>query len=250
MTEGIAVSRDGAVQIIRFARPEKKNAINAAMYAAMTEALETAGRDDAIAVSVFLGAPEMFCAGNDIADFIRAASEGREIGGVRDFLKALATSGRPLMAGVDGLAVGIGTTLLMHCDHVLATPRAVFRTPFTALGLLPEAGSSLIAPRLMGHRRAFELLVMGRDMHAEAALATGLVNAIVAPEALEDAVLAAARDVAKLPREAMLASRRLLKGDPQEVATRIDEEIALFAERLQSPEAQAAFRAFMQRGRR
>jgi enoyl-CoA hydratase/carnithine racemase len=246
---GVAVSREGAVQIIRFVRPEKKNAINAAMYAAMTEALEAASRDDAIAVSVFLGAPEIFCAGNDIADFIRAASEGREIEGVAGFLKALATAGRPLMAGVDGLAVGIGTTMLMHCDHVLATPRAVFRTPFTALGLLPEAASSLIGPRLMGHRRAFELLVMGRDMDAEAARAAGLVNHVVAPEALEDAVLAAARHLAGLPREAMLASRRLLKGDSGEILTRIEEEIALFAERLKSPEAQAAFQTFMQKGK-
>ena len=250
MTDGVAISREGAVQLIRFARPAKKNAIDASMYAAMTGALETASRDDAIAVSVFLGTPEIFCAGNDIADFIRAASEGREIGGVRDFLTALATCDRPLMAGVDGLAVGIGTTMLMHCDHVLATPRATFRTPFTALGVLPEAASSLIGPRLMGHRRAFELLVMGRDIDAEAARAAGLVNAIVAPEALEKAVLAAARHVAQLPREAMLASRRLLKGDSGEVVTRIDMEIALFAERLQSPEAQVAFQAFMSKGKR
>jgi len=219
------------------------------MYAAMTEALQAADGDDEIGVSVFLGAPEIFSAGNDINDFIAAVSRGREIGGGSPFLKALATSRHVLMAGVDGLAVGIGTTLLLHCDYVLASPRAVFRTPFVALGLVPEAASSLIGPRLMGHRRAFELLVMGRDMDAGAAHTAGIVNAVVAPDALEDAVLAAAREMAGRPREAVLASRRLLKGDPAETVARIDEEVAIFAERLRSKEAQAAFAAFMQRGK-
>lgn len=247
--EGVAISRDGPVQVIRFVRPEKKNAITAAMYDAMTKALDEFGHDDAVAVSVFFGAPEIFCAGNDIGDFVKAVSEGDPADAAMRFIRALATARLPMMAGVDGLAVGIGATLLMHCDYVLATRRAVFRTPFTALGLTPEAASSLIAPRLMGHRRAFELLVMGRDMDADAALAAGLVNAVVAPEALEDAVLAAARELAALPREAVLAARRLLKSDEAEVVARIDEEVALFAERLKSPEAQAAFRAFMGKGR-
>lgn len=249
MSAGVTIARDGAVQVIRLTRPEKKNAIDMSMYAAMGEALAAAGRDDAIAVTVFLGAPGIYCAGNDIADFIGAVTEGRELGVVRGFLEALVTSERPLMAGVDGPAVGIGATMLMHCDYVLASDRAAIRTPFAALGLLPEAGSSLIGPRLMGHRRAFELLVMGRDMDAEAARAVGLVNRVVAPEELEDALLAAAHEVAKLPREAMLASRRLLKGDTREIMARIDAEIALFIERLKSPEAQAAFQAFMQKGR-
>jgi enoyl-CoA hydratase/carnithine racemase len=165
------------------------------------------------------------------------------------FIRALAQSERPMLAGVDGLAVGIGTTMLLHCDYVLATPRAVFRTPFTALGLLPEAASSLLGPRLMGQRRAFELLVMGRDMDAEAARAAGLVNAVVAPEALEDAVLAAARGLCDLPRQAVLEARRLLKGDPAENLAQIDAESALFAERIKSPEAQEAFRAFMGKGK-
>ena len=248
MTDGVSIRREGALQAIRFARPEKKNAITAAMYDAMTEALDAAGHDDGVAVSVFLGAPETFTAGNDIGDFMRAASEGRHgEAGVR-FIKALARSERPLMAGVDGLAVGIGTTMLMHCDYVLATPRAVLRAPFTALGLLPEAASSLIGPRLMGHARAFELLVMGRDMDAEAAKAAGLVNAIVPAAALEQSLLDAARALAGMPREAVLTARRLLKGDPAENLARIDKETALFAERMRSPEAQAAFQAFMRKG--
>jgi enoyl-CoA hydratase/carnithine racemase len=250
MTEGLSITRDGPLQVIRFARIEKKNALTADMYEAMTRALETAGRDDDLLVTVFLGAPEVFTAGNDIGDFMKTVSEGRHgDAGVR-LIKALARLERPMMAGVDGIAVGIGTTLLLHCDYVLATPRALFRTPFTALGLVPEAASSLIAPRLMGHPRAFELLVMGRDMDAVAALKAGLVNSIVSPETLEEAVLSAARELARLPRQAVLAARRLLKGDPAEVLARIDEETALFRERLKSPEAKAAFEAFMQKGRK
>ena len=202
-----------------------------------------------MAVIVFLGAPGIFSAGNDIADFIRAGTAGGGAGGALRFIKTLATAARPLMAGVDGLAVGIGTTLLLHCDYVLATPRALLRTPFVALGLVPEAASSLIAPRLMGHRRAFELLVMGRDMDADAAKQAGLVNDVVAPEALEDSVLAAAHALTKLPREAVLASRRLLKGDTDEIVVQIERESALLVERLRSPEAQAAFQAFMGKGK-
>jgi enoyl-CoA hydratase/carnithine racemase len=247
--EGVAIGRDGPVQIIRLVRPEKKNAITAAMYEAMTEALGEAGHDDEVSVSVLFGAPEIFCAGNDIGDFVKAVSEGWQADPAMHFIRTLATARTPIMAGVDGPAVGIGATMLMHCDYVLATSRAVFRTPFTALGLTPEAGSSLIAPRLMGHRRAFELLVMGRDMDADAALAAGLVNALVAPEALEDAVLAAAHELAALPREAVLAARRLIKSEEAEVMARINEEVALFVERLTSPEAQTAFQAFMGKSR-
>jgi enoyl-CoA hydratase/carnithine racemase len=137
----------------------------------------------------------------------------------------------------------------MHCDYVLATPRAVFHTPFTDLGLVPEAGSSLLAPTVMGHARAFELLVMGRQFDAQAALLAGLVNAIVAPAEIEAAILAAARALAAKPREAVLAARRLLKGDSVKILARIEKEAEVFAERLASREAQAAFAAFLQKGK-
>jgi enoyl-CoA hydratase/carnithine racemase len=250
MAAGVRIEQDGAVQILRFDRPEKKNAITGAMYDALADALETASRDDGIGVSVVLGAPEVFTAGNDIGDFMRMVAQGGALGEpILRFLRAFAMHDRPLLAGVDGLAVGVGTTLLLHCDYVLATPRSVFSTPFTALGLVPEAASSLLAPRVMGHARAFELLVMGRDFDADRALAAGFVNAVVAPEALERQILAAARELAAKPREAVLASRRLLKGDPGEILARIDAEAALFAERLASAEAQKAFSAFMSKGK-
>lgn len=249
MAEGVRIERDGPVQILRLARPEKKNAVTGAMYSALAEALEAASGDDAIGVSVVLGSPEIFTAGNDIGDFVRMASEGGLGAPILRFLRALPTHDRPLLAGVDGLAVGIGTTLLLHCDYVLATPRSVFRTPFAALGLVPEAASSLLAPRVMGHQRAFELLVMGRDFDAESALLAGLVSALVGPDALEPQVLAAGRALAALPREAVLASRRLLKGDSTEVLARIEQEAELFAERLASSEAQAAFASFLGKGK-
>jgi enoyl-CoA hydratase/carnithine racemase len=246
---GIAIEQRGAVQVLRFDRPEKKNALSPAMYEALAQALEASAADESVGVTVFLGAPGIFTAGNDIGDFVKVASEGRFPDTVLRFLRALAAADRPLMAGVDGLAVGVGATILMHCDYVLATPRAVLRTPFTALGLVPEAASSLLAPRAIGHKRAFELLVMGRDMKAEAALQAGFFNALVAAEALESAVLAAAEALAARPREAVLASRRLLKGDPAEILARIEVEAEIFAERLASREAQAAFAAFMGRDR-
>jgi enoyl-CoA hydratase/carnithine racemase len=248
MTEGVRIERDGPVQVLRFDRAEKKNAITSAMYDALAEALEAANSDAEVGVCVFLGAPGAFSAGNDLSDFLRAVSEGQGLGRpILRFLHALATCDRPLFAGVDGLAVGIGTTLLLHCDYVLATERTVLRTPFTALGLVPEAASSLIAPRLLGHARAFELLVMGRDMDGEAACRCGIVNGIVEPEELEGAILGAVRELAAKPREAVLASRRLLKGEPAEILTRIDAEAEQFAERLASAEAQEAFAAFLGR---
>jgi enoyl-CoA hydratase/carnithine racemase len=249
VTQGVRSERDGPVQILRFDRPEKKNAITGAMYTTLADALERASRDATIGVSVVLGTPGIFTAGNDIGDFVRMASQGGLGEPILRFLRALATHERPLLAGVDGLAVGVGTTLLFHCDHVLATARSVFRTPFAALGLVPEAASSLLAPRLMGHQRAFELLVMGHDLDAESALRAGLVSALVGREALEPQILTASRALAALPREAVLASRRLLRGDPAEILAQIEREAERFAERLASPEAEAAFAAFMQKGK-
>jgi enoyl-CoA hydratase/carnithine racemase len=137
--------------------------------------------------------------------------------------------------------------MLMHCDYVVAAENATFSTPFAALGLTPEAASSLIAPRLMGHARAFELLVMGRPLSAEAARPAGLVNAVVAADVLETEALRAAQAIAALPHEAVRAGRRLLRGSPEELLRRIDEEAVLFKQQLASPEAQAAFAAFLAR---
>ena len=250
MAADIDITCTGSVQTLRFVRPEKKNALTLDMYDALAGALEAANGDDGIAVNLILGSPGIFTGGNDIGDFMRIAAEGQGLGTtILRFLRALARSEKPIVAGVDGAAIGIGTTLLMHCDHVVVSDRSVFMTPFVDLGLVPEAASSLIAPRLMGHVRAFELLVMGQEFSAQAALQAGLVNCVVAPDALEDAANKAAAAIAAKPRRAMLMARRLIKGDPADILARIEAEAECFAERLTSAEAQAAFSAFMQKGK-
>src|SRR5947209_4344098 len=179
----------------------------------------------------------------------RSAATGGEVLGnaVLRFLYALARAERPLVAAVQGVAVGIGTTMMLHCDYAVAATDARFSTPFVALGLVPEAASSLLAPRLMGHRHAFELLVMGKPLSGEEAKAAGLINQVVPADDVEAAAMKAAQQIATLPPEGVAISRRLMKGAPDEVVKRIDEEAEQFKKRLQSPEARAAFTAFFAR---
>jgi len=165
------------------------------------------------------------------------------------FLHALARCEKPLVASVGGAAVGVGTTMLLHCDQVIASDKAVLLTPFVSLGLLPEAGSSLIAPRLMGNVRAFSLLVMGKPLSAEEAKASGIVNAIAPGGELDAQALAVAREIAALPPESVAAARRLMRGSVDEIVARIDEEVEAFKIRLASLEAQKAFAAFFDRKR-
>lgn len=241
----------GGVQHIRLNRPEKKNALTGDMYTAFAEALERGNAEGSgVRVHLVTGVPGAFTAGNDIGDFLAFASRGSMTDApVARFLRALVACERPIVAAVDGLAIGVGTTMLLHCDMVLASPRSVFRTPFIDLGLVPEAGSSLLAPALMGHARAFELLCLGEAFDAEAACRAGFVNRIVAEEELEASAEAIAHKIAAKPQEALAISRRLLRGDRAALETRVEEEIAAFAARLVSPEASAAFKAFMERAR-
>lgn len=242
----VIVSDADGVRTIRMNRPDKRNALTAAMYDAMAEAIEGAG---SVRCLLLTGGPDAFCAGNDLQDFLRA-SGGEGLGSaVLRFLHALARCDRPLVAAVAGPAVGVGTTMLLHCDYVVAAANARFSTPFVSLGLIPEAGSSLLAPRQLGPRRAFSLLVMGEVLDAPAAEAWGLVNAVVPPDALEAEAARAAGRIAALPPEAVATSRRLMRGTPDEVEARIDEEARVFGERLRSPEARAAFQAFLNRNR-
>lgn len=253
MSEHILVERpaeqDGAVQVIRFNRPDKKNAITQDMYATMVEALRSGDADDEVRVHVFFGTPECFTSGNDLQDFLSYAIKGRmSEGHVGRFLKQLATMKKPMIAGVDGLAIGIGTTMQFHCDLTFATPRSLFRTPFVDLGLVPEAGSSLLGPGIMGHQRAFALLANGIGFSAEEACDAGLIYEVVPEADLESQTLAAATDIASKPPQAVQIARDLLRrGEREAVLRRIDEETVLFSDRLSSPEARAAFEAFMMR---
>src|SRR6186997_599463 len=213
MTELVSVTDQDGVRTIRMRRPDKKNALNAEMYAAMAKALAGANLERGVRCLLIAGAPGAFCAGNDLKEFQDMAETGGGLDGpVIGFLHALAACEKPLVAGVQGVAVGVGTTMLLHCDHVVTGDDARFTTPFVGLGLVPEAASSLLAPQLMGHRNAFSLLVMGRGLNAADAKACGLVNTIVPAANVDAETLKAASHIASLPPGAVAASRRLIRG--------------------------------------
>ncbi|MBW9056485.1 crotonase/enoyl-CoA hydratase family protein [Rhizobium mesosinicum] len=250
MSDPVIIERSAenpAVQIIRFNRPEKKNAFTRDMYRAMTDALNAANGDAGIRVTVFLGTEGSFSAGNDIGDFLAAAQGGGMGRELVDFLYALANAEKPLVSGVDGLAIGIGTTLNLHCDLTIASDRSQFRTPFVDLALVPEAASSLIVPRIMGHQRAFAMLAAGEGFTAEDARQAGLIWKVTVPEEVESHTMAAAAKLAAKPPEALKIARDLLRGPREEIIARIDEEARHFAARLKSAEARAAFEAFLRR---
>jgi len=245
----VVVTREGALSILRLHRAEKKNALTGAMYTALSHALKEANADDGVGAIVILGQPGIFCAGNDIKDFMGFAMGGGIGQPVLDFLRALVANEKPLVAGVDGAAIGIGTTMILHCDYALASNRSVFATPFVDLGLVPEAASSLIVPQLMGNRLAFEMLAMGAKFDANRARETGLINAVTEPATLEAQTLETARAIAARPREAVRLARKLIRGDPSAILARIDEEAKLFSGRLMSKEARQAFEAFLAKGK-
>jgi enoyl-CoA hydratase/carnithine racemase len=246
----LIVSDDGPIRTLRMNRPAKKNALTLEMYDAMAAAVEESGTNEAVRCLLIAGGPGSFCAGNDISDFMKAADDrGALSPPTLRFLYSLVRCEKPLVAAVAGVAIGVGATMLLHCDYVVAAADARFSTPFVALGLTPEAASSLIAPRLMGHANAFSLLVMGRPLDAAEAKALGIVNTVVAAADVEAEAMKAAREISDLPPEGMLASRRLLRGTREEIIARIDEEAQEFKVRLKSPEARTAFTSFLTRKR-
>lgn len=247
MSEHVLIERNGPVQIIRLNRADKKNAITRAMYATMAKAFIDGDADDAVRVHVFLGVPGAFSSGNDMQDFMAAASGGSMGNDILDFLGALSGAKKPIVSGVDGLAIGIGTTIHLHCDLTFATSHALFRTPFVDLGLVPEAASSLLAPPLMGHQKAFALLALGHGFDAQAALEAGIVYKVVESSELETEVLRAAEEIAAKPPQAMQIARSLMRMPAELVADRIAREAKHFAERLTSNEAREAVMAFLSR---
>jgi enoyl-CoA hydratase/carnithine racemase len=246
MTGAIAVTDDGAIRIVRMNRPDKKNALTRAMYADMSRALREADQSDAIRCVIFAGTTGVFSAGNDITDFLNTADTGLH-SPVLEFLHALAHSKKPMVAAVGGIAVGVGTTMLLHCDHVVAASDAMLSTPFLKLALIPEAASTLLAPMRMGYARAFSMLVMGRPLSAAEAREAGLVNTVVEAAEVDPAALQAAREIAALPPRAVAVARGLMRNRLDEVVERIDTEAKHYRELLQSDEARAAFQAFFAR---
>ncbi|WP_396440778.1 enoyl-CoA hydratase [Limnohabitans sp.] len=237
---------DEGVMTITFNRLDKKNSITSSMYAAMADAVAQASTDDAVKVVVFQGHESIFSAGNDIGDFLNQPPTTQESPVFR-FLRGIATFEKPLLAAVAGPAVGIGTTMLFHCDLVYAGDNAAFSMPFVNLGLCPEAASSLLAPRMFGYHRAAEALLMGEPFFAEAAQEVGLVNRVVPPTEVNGYAQAQARKLAAKPLTSLIATKRLMKGDTQAVLQKMDEEGQSFGRMLREPAAKEAFGAFMEK---
>jgi enoyl-CoA hydratase/carnithine racemase len=246
MSEQIVYRKEGAVASIRFNRPEKKNAITGAMYGALVDALNDAASDPNIrAVGIFGG--DVFTAGNDIADFMAAGAFSEELPVVQ-LLRALVAFPKPLLAGVKGMAIGIGTTLLMHCDAVVAGRSARFALPFTKLGLVPEAASSVLFPLIAGRMRASWLMLSGEQFGADEAKELGLLTRVTDDADVDGAVAMMCGILAELPPNAMVTTKRLLKARFSEMVEHaMDEELVAFVAALQSDEARAAFMKFMAR---
>lgn len=247
----ILVHAETGVLTLTFNRIDKKNSITRAMYAALADGLEQAAQDPLVRVVLLQGDATVFSAGNDIADFQAAPNqpaEPREQQPVWRFLHAIATFPKPLVAAVCGPAVGVGTTLLLHCDLVYAGDNAAFALPFVNLGLVPEAASSLLLPKLLGYQRAAEALLLGEPFTAEAALEVGLVNRVVPPTECNAVAQQQARKLAAKPLAALIETKRLMKGAQQDaVLARMQVEGELFTRMLRGPAAREAMAAFMEK---
>jgi enoyl-CoA hydratase/carnithine racemase len=246
MSEHILVESSGPVLALRLNRPDKKNALTHAMYSALADALERAAHDETVRVATILGSGGAFTAGNDLKDFMETPPVGADQPVFR-FLRGISSFPKPLIAGVTGPAVGVGTTMLLHCDLVAAAPSALFHMPFVDLGLVPEAASSMLFPRLVGPQLAAKHLILGEPFDAETALRYGVIGEIVAEEALEARVGELAARIAAKPPEGVRLTKQLIRGEAEPIAARIEREGELFSRRLHSAEAAEAFRAFFER---
>lgn len=247
MSDLIQSRQEGAVRTLAIHRPEKKNAFTHGMYSALAEALAAADADASVSVVVLTGQEGMFTAGNDLQDFLAHPPTGQQ-SPVWRFLHQIAGQQKPVLAAVDGVAVGIGTTLLLHCDAVYASDRARFSMPFVNLGLCPEGASSLLLPRVAGMARASEWLLFGEPFDAQAALQGGLVNRVVPAADLQRVVAERAAALAERPLASLMLTKKLLREPLRASVTEtFSREGAAFMERLASPEAKEAFSAFLER---
>ena len=243
----ILVHTEAGVTTITLNRVDKKNSITAAMYATMADALDQAQADAAVRVVLLQGDVTIFSAGNAIGDFLHKPPAGEQSPVFR-FLHGIAAFPKPIVAAVCGPAVGIGTTMLLHCDLVYAGDNAAFSLPFVNLGLCPEAASSLLLPQMFGYHRAAEALLLGEPFMAEAALEIGLVNRIVPPTEVNAMAQTQARKLAAKPLTSLVETKRLMKkGQAVQVAQQMDEEGAVFGRMLREPAAREAFTAFMEK---
>lgn len=245
----ISIEQAGGICSIRFNRPEKKNAITGAMYQTMADALLAAEDDAAVRVILFAGLPTIFTAGNDLEDFLKQPPQGGN-SAVFQFMAALKGAAKPVVAAVSGAAVGIGTTMLLHCDLVYAADNAKFSMPFSQLGLCPEFSSSLLLQRVAGYQRAAEKLMLGEPFLADEALAMGLVNRVLPVDDLPAYAQAQAAKLAALPASSVRTTKQLMKrGTAQEIDAQMLEEGEHFRRMLIAPEAKEAFTAFFEKRR-
>jgi enoyl-CoA hydratase/carnithine racemase len=247
MTDQILTSLHEGVLQIRINRPEKKNALTQDMYAALATALGQAEQNADVRVVTLTGTGDSFTSGNDVADFLKRDTSSGEQRPVGTFLTAIASSHKPLIAAVNGLAIGVGVTMLLHCDLVYAAESATFQMPFTNLGVVPEAASSQLLPQMVGYHRAAELMLLGERIDARRALEFGLVNGVCSASELPAVLAARAGVIAAKPASSILATKALLRRAPESTLARMSVENTEFARLLQSPEARAIMQAFLDR---
>ena len=245
----IEIEQRGQVLTLTLNRPEKKNALSSAMYLQLTQALRDAEAENTIHVIVLRGQADCFCAGNDLADFVAAGALNADHPTVM-FLHQLSQCTKPVIAAVAGLAIGIGTTALLHCDLVYAAPDCRFQMPFTALGLCPEAASSLLLPKLVGYQKAAQYLLLGDAFGSEEAERFGLVNQVVSNAELFELAADKAAKLAALPAEAVMQSKKLLRQPQQQLVQQVlHQELAVFEHLLQTANCQQALQRFFQRSK-
>jgi enoyl-CoA hydratase/carnithine racemase len=253
MAGHIIVSDEESTRTIVMRRPEKKNAISQEMFLELRDAIVSAQSNPDIRCLVLTGRSGVFTAGDDVEDFLTVATGDYDPTKTRNsvlFLQALVNNKKPLIAAVDGIAVGMGATMVFHCDYVIASTTASFSSPFIQYGLVPEGASSLLLPLMAGHQRAFAMLVMGRSISAEEGREAGFVNVVVPPGHTMSEAKKAAREICELPPDAVEVSRKLLRVPKEDLLRRIGQEEHLFGERMRSPGVVAAFKSFLSRNRK
>ncbi len=250
MTQFIKIDTpEAGIQVISIDRLDKKNSLTHTMYSTITEALTAAAKEPAIRVIVITGAKGCFTAGNDLSDFLENPPRDQN-SPVFQFLQAIAAFPKPLIAAVDGVAVGVGTTMLFHSDLVYATPDAYFQLPFVSLGLTPEAAISFLLPRLAGHQRAAEILLTAEPFDTQTAQAMGLINKVVTADQLMETAMGKARKIAALPSVSIQETKRLMKAYQAPIVKEtLIKEAEIFVKQLNSPEAKEAFSAFLEKRR-
>ncbi len=244
----IEVEQVEAVMRIAINRPEKKNALTSEMYDALAEAFERAENDKSVRVILLYGKGDAFTAGNDLQDFMEKPWKGQATPPAVRFINVVAHAKKPIVAAVHGLVVGVGSTILLHCDLVYAAAESRFMMPFIALGIVPEAASTVLLPLLIGRQRASELFMLGSPLTAQRAFDIGIVNAVLSPEQLFPTAIAVTQVLAEKPAAALRACKELMKRPyAAEVERALREEVEVIAERLESPETREALNAFLEK---